>query len=428
MPHRLTGPIALALGALLVLAACSGTSEEASTTGEAATTTEATTGGGDEADADASPAERVPESFDAADGGDFYAVPDPLPAGAHGDLVRYEELDLEVPGATAYRIMYLSESLAGEPIAVTGLASVPTAAAPADGRPMVTISHGTTGIADECAPSKDPTQNEFTLVSGTMADTHLIAATDYEGLGTPGRHPYLVGESEGRGSIDAILAAGQLPDADAGTKLAIVGYSQGGHGAIWTNQVAAEWAPELEVVGTFAGAPASEVDVILAAAPYLPQAGFAYMIVAGFEAAYPEADADDFLTPQGAELLDAVDVGCTEDTFAAVAGYSPADLIQPDAAQTEPWRTLAEANDAGTAKTNDAPTLVIHSTGDGTVPLAFTEMLQERMCGLGQVIERRLIDAGGHGPAAIPAYEQAFTWLEQRFADDAPAPVSTCPA
>ena len=70
---------------------------------------------------------------------------------------------------------------------------------------------------------------------------------------------------------------------------------------------------------------------------------------------------------------------------------------------------------------------MIHSTGDGTVPLAFTEMLQERMCGLGQMVERRLIDAGGHGPAAIPAYEQAFTWLRERFEASPPEPVSTCP-
>ena len=95
-----------------------------------------------------------PAASAAYDGDDFYAVPDPLPSGPHGTLIRYEPLDDQAfDGATAYRIMYLSESLQGDPIAVTGLASVPTAEAPADGRPTVTISHGTTGIADECAPS-----------------------------------------------------------------------------------------------------------------------------------------------------------------------------------------------------------------------------------------------------------------------------------
>lgn len=359
-------------------------------------------------------------------GDDFYAVPDPLPSGDHGTLIRYQELDdYDLAASTAYRIMYRSESLGGDPIAVTGVAVVPDGEAPAEGRPMITISHGTTGIADECAPSKNPKVTEISLVGKALSPTFLIAATDYEGLGTPGRHPYLVGESEGRSSIDALLAAGQLPDADPGKRFAIAGYSQGGHGALWTSQVAAEWAPELEVVGTFAGAPASEIGVILAAAPFLPQAGFAYMIVAGFGAAYPEATADTYLTPEGVDLLDAVDTGCAQATFAAVAGKSPKDLILPDAF-TGTWKDLAAANDGGTEKTNDAPTLVIHSKGDGTVPLAFSQRLLDRMCANDQVVERRLIDAGGHGPAAPAAYDQAMAWVKARFSTSSPDPVDSC--
>ena len=39
---------------------------------------------------------------------------------------------------------------------------------------------------------------------------YVVAATDYEGLGTPGVHPYLVGESEGRSVLDAARAARAL--------------------------------------------------------------------------------------------------------------------------------------------------------------------------------------------------------------------------
>ena len=67
---------------------------------------------------------------------------------------------------------------------------------------------------------------------------YLVAFSDYEGLGTPGRHPYLVGESEGRSVLDAAKAAAQLPGADAGDQLAIWGHSQGGHAALWAAQLA----------------------------------------------------------------------------------------------------------------------------------------------------------------------------------------------
>jgi len=37
-----------------------------------------------------------------------------------------------------------------------------------------------------------------------------VVFTDYPGLGTPGPHPYLVGESEGRAVLDSIRATRQL--------------------------------------------------------------------------------------------------------------------------------------------------------------------------------------------------------------------------
>jgi predicted esterase len=363
------------------------------------------------------------------EGEDFYAVPDPLPDGAHGQLIRYESIDQSGNSdpdreATSYRIMYLSESIAGSPIAVTGVASVPTAEAPNDGRPLATIAHGTTGIADECAPSKAVSRLDMGLVISALGAEFLIAGTDYEGLGTPGRHPYLVGESEGRSTMDAIVAAGQLPDADPGKRVAILGYSQGGHGALWASQVAAEWTPQLRVVGTFAGAPASETDVVMAASPNL--AGFAFMLVAGYAAAYPQADPSLFLTDLGMSRIDEVDSGCVMELIAAFSGTSPAELVRPEGPATEPWKSLAVANIAGQEKTNDAPTLIIHSHKDETVPIFFSEQLLNRMCANGQIVERRVLPQGGHGAAALPAYQQALTWVQERFAAESPAPVDSC--
>jgi len=409
--HRRLGAAAIAVALAAVAAGCSDTSPDGNDAAGAAATSTTT-----------APAYEVTEPFA---GDDFYAVPDPLPNAPHGTLIRYEPIDdRAIDGATAYRIMYLSESVAGDPIAVTGMASVPTAEAPDGGRPMITISHGTTGIADECAPSKSSRPGEMTLVSGALGDTYLIAATDYEGLGTPGRHPYLVGESEGRSSIDAIVAAGSLPDAEPGTELGIMGYSQGGHGALWTSQVAADWAPQLEVVGTFSGAPASEIGVILAAASRVK--GFAMMVIAGIAEAYPDADLATILTPKGIELLGAVDEGCASDTFNAVGSLDADEVFLPGGSDSAPWNELGPAQNAGSAKTNDAPTLIIHSTGDELVPAFFIDQTVTRMCANGQVVERRDIDAGGHSEAAVDAYGQALEWMQARFAPDPPPPVDSC--
>jgi hypothetical protein len=123
-------------------------------------------------------------------------------------------------GARAWKILYHSRAVDGNDIAVSGVVVAPTAPAPRRGRVVVTWAHGGVGLADVCAPSK-----QADIASGAsgarvdyphalipMLQTFLdagfvVAATDYEGLGTPGPHPILVGESEGRGVLDAARAA-----------------------------------------------------------------------------------------------------------------------------------------------------------------------------------------------------------------------------
>jgi pimeloyl-ACP methyl ester carboxylesterase len=361
-------------------------------------------------------------------GGDFYEVPDPLPEGDHGTLIRYQPVDdLDVAGASAWRIMYLSEDLVGDPIAVTGTALVPSTAAPEAGRPVLTIAHGTTGIADQCAPSTGPERSELALMGPAVEAGYLVAMSDYEGLGTPGRHPYLVGESEGRGVLDAARAAGQLPDADPGERMAIFGYSQGGHGALWAGQLAAEWTPELDVVGTVAGAPATELPVIVRAAGSLPISGFLYMIIAGFNDAYPdEAPLSAVLTPEGEARLSVVDQACVGEVIRQFAGSDSSALLVPGGLTSGAWAALAEENDPGRAAT-EAPVLILHSAADATVPAALSQLLADRMCDAGQVVERRVYDRGQSHVDAVPdAVNDGLAWIDQRLAGE--EPVSTCPS
>src|SRR4029079_13844509 len=97
-----------------------------------------------------------------------------------------------------------------------------------------------------------------------------FVATDYEGLGTPGVHPYLVGLSEARGVLDIVRSAQQLPTSgvSADSPVMIFGHSQGGGAALFAAEQAATWAPELHVVGTAAGAPAGDLATTAPAVCY----------------------------------------------------------------------------------------------------------------------------------------------------------------
>lgn len=400
--------------AFLVVAGCSGGGDGQANTEGAATSTSAPGSTAPDRPVEVSSLEAL------------YDAPDPVPDVEHGTLLRYQVVEPSVADeGTTYRIMYASRSLAGAPIVVTGLAVVPAAAAPPGGRPVVSLGHGTTGIADVCAPSRSEPR-EAALGALTTPRNWILALTDYEGLGTPGRHPYLVGESQGRGVLDAALAVAQLPEADASAQVGLTGYSQGGQAVLFARQIADEWAPDLEVVGTMAGAPVSGLAESVDRFFDGPEAGFAFMLLAGFEAAFPDrADVTEVLTPAGVEWLDVVDDGCKDEVFAAVAAQSVDDLLLPTRLNVGSWPDLLEESDPGQVGA-DTPVLVLQSRIDEVIPLEGTRTLTERMCAHGDELALEYLDPSPHLEAGTPAFVRSLDWLADRF-DGRPVE-STCDA
>src|SRR5690606_37318924 len=140
---------------------------------------------------------------------EFYQVPS---IGASpGTIIKSEPVAAAGVNGSMHRIMYGSESGRGEAIAVTGVVAVPDSPPPPGGYPVVAWAHGTTGIADECAPSLVAENDQSPLLNELLDQGWLVVATDYEGMGTPGRHPYVIGESEARSVIDSVRAAHGLP-------------------------------------------------------------------------------------------------------------------------------------------------------------------------------------------------------------------------
>ena len=94
--------------------------------------------------------------------------------------------------------------------------------------PIVLIGRSTSGIADECAPSRDarPQRN---LALPFAARGFVTITPDYSGLGTDGTHSYLDNHDSATQLFDAVLAVRALQPAGlVGDAVAAVGYSQGG--------------------------------------------------------------------------------------------------------------------------------------------------------------------------------------------------------
>ena len=112
--------------------------------------------------------------------------------------------------------------------------------------------------------------------------------------------------------------------------------------------------------------------------------------------------------------------------IAPFAGADSSTLLVPDGLTTGTWAELAEANNPGHEAT-DAPILILHSAADDVVPAALSGILFDRLCGEGQVVERRVYERGqSHGAAVPDAVADGLGWIAQRFEGEDAA--STCPA
>jgi acetyl esterase/lipase len=188
----------------------------------------------------------------------FYATPAAMPA--PGTLLRHEPWRLGIPAdAVAWRILYATTRGDGSPAAASALVLAPRTAATTP-RPIIAWTHGTTGILPGCAPPllEAPFDN-VPAVRELLDAGWLYVATDYVGQGTAGPHPYLIGEGQARSALDSIRAVRQLAAANAGEQVVVWGHSQGGNAALWTGILAPRYAPELEIAGVAALAPATDL-------------------------------------------------------------------------------------------------------------------------------------------------------------------------
>jgi pimeloyl-ACP methyl ester carboxylesterase len=282
---------------------------------------------------------------------ELYKPPKNLKSYEQGDLIWARRVENPLPQAgRTWTLLYRSTSLRGKAIGVSGFVMLPKGKPPKDGWPVVSWAHGTSGIADPCAPSRDP-KGPYTFYAAEQFSAWLragyaIANTDYEGLGTPGVHPYLVGRSEGRGVVDIVRASRQL-DGRLARRYVIAGHSQGGHAALFAAALAPRRAPELRLRGVAAYAPASHLDVLSRALPSFTSpsglSGLAALIARGLSSVYPQIEPSQIASDGALALLPLVDKVCLVELNSASAfgGIAPADLVRPGA-DLEPLHEILE--------------------------------------------------------------------------------------
>jgi pimeloyl-ACP methyl ester carboxylesterase len=256
----------------------------------------------------------------------------------------------------------------------------------------------------------------------------VVVATDYVAMGTPGTPLYLVGASEARDVVNSVRAARQVPGADAGTRWGVWGHSQGGHAALWTGALAATLAPELQLVGVAAAAPAAELDPLIGQQWDQPVAWVIGPPVAiSWPVAHPTVALEGVVSKAGIANLERIAYECIKP--AAIEGMVRNSLKETFFAvdpMTDAAWTATILAETPPVLPPDLPLFLAQGTTDPVVLPNTTALLDERFCAAGSMVTMSWMGGVGHMKAGEVAGPDAVSFLWARFAGQ-PA-TSTCGA
>ncbi|MEV5834499.1 lipase family protein [Nocardia sp. NPDC052112] len=314
----------------------------------------------------------------------------------------------------AKQVMYTTRTEDEVPVAATGIFIDTDQPWHGSGpRPTIIIAPGTTGQGDQCAMSlafatgvyasvTPPTlsvNQEALAASAWNSLGARVFVTDYIGMGTPGIHTYVNRIEEAHAVLDGARAANALSGSGADTPLAFWGYSQGGGATAAAAEMQAGYAPELNLKGTWAGAPTADLTEILRQVDGVLISGVTGFAVNGVLARHPDLQPqlDARTTPAGKALLRELADECIADVILRHPFMRSADITVDHRPISDHLREIPEVVDILDrlrigALTPTSPVFITSGRNDDTVPYGQARQLATDWCGHGATVTFRTND------------------------------------
>jgi triacylglycerol lipase len=240
---------------------------------------------------------------------------------APGTVLRSRDVELAFMGLipqkfTATQLLYRSTDRNGiaEPAVTTVL--VPTERGPEEICPVVSYQCAIDAVASRCFPSYALrrgafavgalAQFELLLITAALAEGWAVSVPDHEGRQGVWGAPY----EPGHRILDGLRAAlsHEHLNLSPSAPIGLWGYSGGGLATAWAAEVAADYAPELDIAGAVLGSPVGDLGHTFRRLNGSFFSGLPSMVVAALSRVYPELDRviKRHATEEGHALLDAL--------------------------------------------------------------------------------------------------------------------------
>ncbi len=364
----------------------------------------------------------------------FYDAPDSVPT-EPGSLIRSEAYTQAVPdGARGWLILYTTTDVHDEPAVGSAFVMAPVDAGPGP-LDVVLWTHGTQGADRTCAPTvlpePLPLAGPIAAMNEQLEAGRVLIGPDYPGMGTAGPQGYLVGENEGRSSLDAVRAAHELAELELSWRTVVWGHSQGGQAALWTGGLAPDYAPEIQLLGVSAAAPAADVKGLIGS---LGESLIGQLLgpfaVRSYAETYDDVDAAHYVDARMWAIYDAASRRCLPNADTTVS------LLTALTMHGTMYRVDPSTGPLGDRLDENVPTLMIgaplfiaQGTADPLILPAVQEKYVQSRCAAGQELVFREYEGRDHLSVVAddsPYSTDLAAWTADRFSG-APAPASTCP-
>lgn len=350
--------------------------------------------------------------------GPFYqwdgAIPDGPPQIIK--IERFHSKHALAEAALSERIMYTS--LGGpdgkQPIIVTGAVYLPKGPKPAGGWPIIAWAHGTVGLPDTCAPTFNGwSARDVEYLNNWLRQGYAVVASDYEGMGTNGPHPYMISRSAAVGTLHAILAA--QPRYPLSNNVVIVGQSQGAHTAANSGLIQQEVAPSLKLRGVvLTGWPGTMEMPALRMDQYDPWSVFYMRALPTYAAIDPDFRPESVLTPEGRKTYETFLAGCGSAATRTFMARGPVvnTLFTRD---ITPLETRAQPLRAYPPLRFKVPVFLgIGLADEQTFPRP-TFDAAKRACALGSNIAIHMYPGFNHAGTVLRSQEDSLGWVKAVF-------------